>query len=180
MSQFIDLTGQRFGHLTVLYRGENKIYPNGAIVVRWVCKCDCGKTIITNANSLRKGKTISCGCARSELFTAKHVNRKHGDSFQKSGNGKRLYRVWLGMKERCSNPNHNRYQDYGGRGITVCDEWIHDYMAFRDWAMSHGYDENAPRGQCTIDRIDVDGPYAPDNCRFVSMKVQANNKRRKD
>lgn len=178
MSALIDLTGQRFGRLTVLHRDANRIWQNGAISVRWVCRCDCGATVTVLANSLRKGATKSCGCAHEELCSQHHPNRKHGGSFQKSGSGERLYRVWLGMRERCSNPKHNRYKDYGGRGIYVCEDW-EDYAVFREWAMLSGYDPNAARGQCTIDRIDVEGPYAPWNCRWVDMKVQAQNKQRK-
>lgn len=81
------------------------------------------------------------------------------------------------MKQRCGNPNHTEYARYGGRGIKVCEAWVNDYMGFRNWAYSHGYDENAKRGDCTLDRIDVDGNYEPGNCRFADMKQQANNRR---
>ena len=79
------------------------------------------------------------------------------------------------MIQRCTNPKHNRYHRYGGRGISVCDEWRNDFQAFYDWSMSNGYDENAPKGQCTIDRIDNDEGYYPDNCRWVDMKIQRHN-----
>lgn len=96
---------------------------------------------------------------------------KHGEKYT------RLYKVWRGMKERCLYSWHSQWKNYGGRGIKVCPEWSNSYIAFRDWAMSHGYDPNAKKGECTIDRIDVNGDYEPTNCRWVSAKVQCNNKR---
>ena len=92
--------------------------------------------------------------------------------------GHRLYKVWTKMKDRCYNRNNADYVYYGGRGISVCNEWKDDIKAFYDWAMANGYDENAPKGQCTLDRIDVNGNYEPSNCRWVSMDVQLANTRR--
>lgn len=89
----------------------------------------------------------------------------------------RLYHVWVSMKQRCYNPNNNRYANYGAKGVTVCKEWLHDYLAFRDWALLAGYDKDAPRGKCTLDRIDPLGNYEPSNCRWVDMKTQVSNKR---
>ena len=94
---------------------------------------------------------------------------KHGDS------GSRLHNVWIMMKQRCNNPNAGEYHRYGGRGIKVCDEWLL-FENFRDWAMLNGYDPNAPRGECTLDRIDNNGNYEPNNCRWVDMKTQMKNR----
>lgn len=111
----------------------------------------------------------------NDNVTTTHKKRKpieyHGDT------GSRLYTVYGDMKSRCTNPNAPNYYLYGGRGITICDEWSDSYLNFKEWALSHGYDENAKYGECTLDRVDVNKGYSPDNCRFVSLKVQANNKR---
>lgn len=153
----IDLTGQRFGKLTVISVAENHGRRSA-----WHCKCDCGKEVDVITESLRSGNTKSCGCTHGE---------NHGCADD------RLYGVWRAMKTRCTNPNSKKYPSYGGRGISVCDEWLHSFTAFRDWALTHGYDYDAPYGACTIDRIDVDGNYCPENCRWVDSKTQVRNRR---
>lgn len=169
MGQLIDLTGQKFGKLTVIKRSDVK-----AREAMWLCKCDCGTEIVTRGSSLRANLSNSCGCFRDEYWQKQHNRLSHGGS-----RNERLYRVWRGMIDRCYYPSHNRYKIYGGRGITICTEWKEDYSSFREWALSNGYDSKAPRGKCTIDRIDVNGNYEPSNCRWVDMKFQANNKQLK-
>lgn len=100
---------------------------------------------------------------------------RHGDANPKV-KWHRLYALWHGMKNRCYNVNSPEYQRYGAKGIRVCNEWLNDYPAFKKWALSHGYDLNAPRGSCTLDRIDFNGNYCPDNCRFIDIAAQNDNK----
>ena len=170
MGTFIDLTGQRFGQLTVISRAGSS-YGN----VTWNCLCECGKHVVVKAGSLRSGNTKSCGCLKRQMGTinGKQFSTTHGSSHS------RLYSVWRGMKARCTNPKHKHYKHYGGRGIRVCDEWYNDFAAFQAWAVSQGYNPNALKGQCTIDRINVNGDYCPDNCRWVDMKAQRINQRRR-
>lgn len=157
-----DLTGQRFGRLVALYATKtvnNKIY--------WMCRCDCGNEKEIRANSLTTGHTSSCGCLALELSTNRvsGINKTHG--CRKI----RLYSIWKSMKARCNNPNHKSYSRYGGRGITVCDEWNSSFVPFRDWAVSHGYDDCL-----TLDRMDSNGNYEPGNCRWATMKEQQQNR----
>lgn len=163
----VDITGQRYGRLVAIKCvGSDKHHH-----AMWKCKCDCGNIATVASNSLKRGLTKSCGCLSNEYL---HSAKKGSLIHEKTGS--RLYAVWCGMKQRCYDKNSDHYYRYGGRGITVCDEWLYSFSAFEKWALENGYDEFAKQGECTIDRIDNDGNYCPENCRFVSMKVQYYNR----
>lgn len=164
--KLIDLTGQKFHRLTVLRRSENNTKRGKP---KWICQCDCGNTTEVNGCDLKSGNTKSCGCWNNEVRCNALVT--HG--YSKT----RLYKIWCGMKDRCYNPNNKRYNDYGGRGIEVCDEWLYDFTKFRNWALETGYDENAPFGQCTLDRANNNEGYFPFNCVWTTIAQQNRNKR---
>ena len=171
MSHIVDITGEKFGRLVAVKRIGYRKYKNGGDSI-WECKCKCGGTIQLPLTALRTGNTRSCGCLQSEKnekFAS--LRRTHGMSRT------RLYTVWKQMKKRCYNRNDPVYKHYGALGVTVCDEWKNSFIAFRTWMLEHGYDENAKRGQCTLDRINPSGNYCPENCRVVDMVVQRHNRR---
>lgn len=162
MSQFKNIVGERFGRLTVVQHIGDYVFPCGVKTQVWKCKCDCGNEKIVKSRELKTGDTKSCGCLKKEIN--KVINKKHGKT------NSRLYNTWSNMKSRCYNTKKKEYSHYGGKGITVCDEWRDDFQAFYDWSMSHGYKDNL-----TIDRIDNSKGYNPKNCRWVTMKEQLNN-----
>lgn len=159
---FQDLTGRVFGRLTVT--GTRRKHSEGKQTIT-VCDvvCECGTAKTVAANNLKNGNAKSCGCLDREKIA---LRTKHGLS------GTPIYQVWIGMRLRCGNPQHRQYSDYGGRGITVCDEWKDSLDAFVRWANENGYREGLQ-----IDRADNSRGYSPDNCRFVTCVENNNNKR---
>ena len=156
----IDLTGKKFGRLMVLKR---VFPPNTKNKAYWLCQCDCGNTIVCASRNLREGSTKSCGCLQREI--AKERATVHGFS------GEPLYHVHNMMKQRCFNPNNKNFKDYGGRGIQVCKEWL-DYAEFRKWATENGYKQGL-----SIERINNDGNYCPENCTWITLSEQQKNRR---
>lgn len=157
-----DLTWRRFGRLVVVsVAGELK-----GRMTRWLCRCDCGKTKLASGADLLTKHTRSCGCLHSETArkTIVSTNKTHGKTHT------RLFSIWTNMRTRCYNVRNKTYQWYGKRGIKICDEWRDNFQAFYDWAIENGYKQNL-----SIDRINNDGDYCPENCRWTTTKAQMRN-----
>lgn len=159
MKERVNIVGKRFGRLEVLSFSHNIGYTK-----YFLCRCDCGAEKTIAKNALTTGKVVSCGCKRSESFARLVESQKLPEHYLQLG------KIFRGMVKRCYDKRSNRYHRYGERGISICDEWMDDINAFRKWAVDHGY-----RPGLSIDRIDNDGNYCPENCRWVDSKAQSNN-----
>ena len=159
-----DITGLKFGKLTILRRYSSSKSGN----VIYECKCDCGNLAYKTKSALKNRKQMCRKCGNSNIVR----NFKHGDSHSK------LYSIWVGMKTRCLNKKSKKYYLYGGRGITICDEWL-VYENFKEWALKTGYNPNLTKEEQSIDRIDCNGNYEPTNCRWADIKTQNENRRTK-
>lgn len=164
INHYKDRIGQKFGRLTIL-----EYHPNNR-KSSYLCKCECGLIKEIKCDHVVQGLTKSCGCLSRELKSQRSLGNKYSATHDKSGT--RLYQIWGDMIQRCHNPKQKVYKWYGAIGIKVCEEWKNDYTLFEKWALENSYSD-----ELTIDRIDFNGDYEPNNCRWVSMKEQSRNKK---
>ena len=160
LMKVIDLQNKRFGRWLVL----NKVESTKGGLARWLCICDCGTQKIVIGSNLLRGMTTSCGCYNKEK--AKERLQTHGKT------NTRIYRIWQDMKHRCNYKNNDNFYWYGNKGIKVCKEWELDFLRFYEWSINNGYEENL-----TLDRINAEEDYCPDNCRWVNITAQQNNRK---
>ena len=164
-----DLRGRRYGKLTV-----KEFDHSDGVKSYWLCECDCGNTVVKSYAQLYNNVYPNCGCMPRYINRPKRLNVKTHHMSRT-----RLHNIWKSMRSRCfcKDPKRREYWEYSQRGISICDEW-NDFMNFYEWAHENGYDENAPTGECTLDRIDVNGNYEPSNCRWVNLTQQVRNRRK--
>jgi hypothetical protein len=155
--KLINLKGKRFGRLHVLYRDETSKRT------KWICQCDCGNIKSVPKHNLTSGQSVSCGCYQRECAIKRSTTHNKTNT--------KLYYIWSNIKQRCYNKNSAKYKNYGMRAVKVCEEWLNDFELFYIWSIDNGYEQGL-----SLDRIDVNGNYEPKNCRWVTMKVQQNNK----
>ena len=168
INKWEDHIGEIHNQLEII--GFERVWSGNRYRPHYICKCECGKEVSVRCQRVLEGQTKSCGCLNKEVQRERLTGTGRHNQHYKT----RLYRIYIAMKDRCYNESHERYFDYGGRGITICDEWIdyeNGFNEFYDWAINNGYDEDL-----TIDRIENNKGYSPDNCRWVTMKTQSNNK----